>query len=127
MQSQWSDRDAERMVKDYKETGTGRDLALRVYTARHLGRDRPLVLHGSGLAVVPAIRPGCALAKRAAQVARANPDAFGLVLHKHGIFTFGENAWEAYERMIDSVSRAEDALKRGRKTAFKPAKLAKKL
>src|SRR2546429_6111459 len=48
MQSQWSDRDAERMVKDYKEKGIGRDLALRVYSSRLLGRDPALVLHGGG-------------------------------------------------------------------------------
>src|SRR5476649_1874936 len=48
MQSQWNDRDAERMVKDYKAGGIGRELALRVYTTRLLGGDPKLVLHGGG-------------------------------------------------------------------------------
>ena len=34
----------------------------------------------------------------------------GLVLLKHGIFTFGSNAEEAYERMISAVSLAEERL-----------------
>ncbi len=244
MQSKWSARDAERMVKDYKAKGIGRELALRVYTTRLLGQDPALVLHGGGntsvktkardllgeevdvlcvkgsgwdmgnieppglpavrlaalrklqaldrlsdedmvnfqrgqlldanapnpsvetllhaflpgkfidhthstsvlaisdqadgearlkklfgaaLAVVPYIMPGFALAKRAAEIARAHPKAHGLVLHKHGIFTFGDSAQQAYERMIAAVSRAEAALGRGRKTVFAPAKLPKKL
>jgi len=37
---------------------------------------------------------------------------------KHGIFTFGETAREAYERMIAAVSRAEERLTRRRATVF---------
>ena len=48
MRSQWSDIDAERLVKHYAGEGIGRDLALRVYTSRLLGRDPKLVLHGGG-------------------------------------------------------------------------------
>src|SRR5450759_1220317 len=46
MQSAWIDRDAEAAVARYKDLG--RDLALRVYTTRLLGRDPRLVLHGGG-------------------------------------------------------------------------------
>src|SRR5712672_447925 len=46
MQSAWNDRDAEAAVARYENLG--RDLALRVYTTRLLGRDPTLVLHGGG-------------------------------------------------------------------------------
>ncbi|MBN2965502.1 class II aldolase/adducin family protein [Sulfurospirillum sp. T05] len=34
----------------------------------------------------------------------------GIILHHHGIFTFGDDAKEAYEKMIDAVSIAEEFL-----------------
>ena len=46
MQSAWNDRDAEAAVACYENLG--RDLALRVYTTRLLGKDPRLVLHGGG-------------------------------------------------------------------------------
>jgi NAD(P)-dependent dehydrogenase (short-subunit alcohol dehydrogenase family) len=45
------------------------------------------------------------------------------VLLKHGIFTFGDTAQEAYERMIAMVSLAEGRLATRRKTVFAPARL----
>ena len=48
MQSLWSDKDAEAIIGRYGDAGTGRDLALRVYTSRLLGGDPTLVLHGGG-------------------------------------------------------------------------------
>ncbi len=48
MKSPWSDSDAEAMVEAYAAEGVGRDVALRVYTSRLLGRDPTLVLHGGG-------------------------------------------------------------------------------
>ena len=56
------------------------------------------------MAIVPYIMPGFALAKKAAEVFDAAPKVEGLILHKHGIFTFGETAREAYERMIEMVT-----------------------
>ncbi len=35
----------------------------------------------------------------------------GIILHHHGIFTFGDSAKESYENMIKSVQTAEDYLK----------------
>ena len=40
----------------------------------------------------------------------ADPKVEGLILHKHGIFTFGADAREAYERMIEMVTLAEERL-----------------
>jgi rhamnose utilization protein RhaD (predicted bifunctional aldolase and dehydrogenase)/NAD(P)-dependent dehydrogenase (short-subunit alcohol dehydrogenase family) len=48
MKSGWVDRDAEAIVTDGVKAGIDRDLALRVYTTRLLGRDPKLVLHGGG-------------------------------------------------------------------------------
>ena len=46
MKSAWSDRDADAAIARY--ANLGRDLALRVYTTRLLGKDPRLVLHGGG-------------------------------------------------------------------------------
>ncbi len=48
MQSGWADGDAEAAVAAGAEAGIDRDLALRIYTTRLLGRDPRLVLHGGG-------------------------------------------------------------------------------
>ena len=244
MQSLWSNRDAEQMVVRYEASGTGRDLALRVYTSRLLGGDLSLVLHGGGntsvktrardlvgdeaeilcvkgsgwdmaaiepaglpavrlqplrtlrardalsdedmvriqranlidpgapnpsvetllhaflphkfidhthatavlsladqpdaaercadlyggrLGIVPYIMPGFLLAKKAAEIFEEDEAVEGLVLLKHGIFSFGDSAEEAYERMIAAVTLAEERLKRGRRNVFAPAALPGKI
>jgi rhamnose utilization protein RhaD (predicted bifunctional aldolase and dehydrogenase) len=75
-------------------------------------------VYGSTMAYVPYIMPGFALAKAAAEVYEANPGVDGLILVKHGIFTFGDSAQSAYERMIAKVTAAEDRLAQGKKTVF---------
>src|SRR5246127_816100 len=70
------------------------------------------------MGLVPYVMPGFALAKLAAEVYEAAPAVEGLILHKHGIFTFGETAQEAYERMIEMVTRAEERLGRNRAAVF---------
>jgi rhamnose utilization protein RhaD (predicted bifunctional aldolase and dehydrogenase)/NAD(P)-dependent dehydrogenase (short-subunit alcohol dehydrogenase family) len=224
MESRWSDADAARAVSTYADKGVSEDLALRTYTARLLGGDGRLVLHGGGntsvkttirdvygeevrtlcvkgsgwdlatiepaghpavrlepllrlralaslsdeamvnaqranlldsaapnpsvetllhafiphkfvdhthsvaavsiadqanvedicrriygarVACVPYILPGFGLAKAAAASFDAHPQAEGLMLIKHGIFSFGATAREAYERMIEFVTLAE--------------------
>jgi rhamnose utilization protein RhaD (predicted bifunctional aldolase and dehydrogenase)/NAD(P)-dependent dehydrogenase (short-subunit alcohol dehydrogenase family) len=67
-------------------------------------------IFGNRLGFVPYIMPGFALAKKAAEVFEKNPAVEGLILDKHGIFTFGDHAREAYERMIEFVSLAEEHL-----------------
>ncbi|MGO9698720.1 MAG: bifunctional aldolase/short-chain dehydrogenase [Xanthobacteraceae bacterium] len=233
MKSAWVDRDAEAIVAHAARAGVERDLALRVYTTRLLGRDPKLVLHGGGntslktrardllgenvevlrvkasgadmattepeglpavrlaplrqlraldaiadaelvaieranlldpaapnpsveimlhaflphkfidhthatavlsvidqprgeekcaevfrgrLAVVPYVMPGFGLAKTAIEVFERNKPSDGLILSKHGIVTFGETAREAYERMIEMVSLAEDFIARHAKS-----------
>ena len=65
---------------------------------------------GDKVLVVPYIMPGFALAKLAAEVFETQPDAEGMVLLKHGLFTFGDDAKTSYERTIEIVDRAERAL-----------------
>ena len=48
MKNSWSNKIANRYVKKYKKLGFSKDLALRVYTTRLLGRNPELVLHGGG-------------------------------------------------------------------------------
>ena len=242
MKSSWVDRDADAMVQRY--AGNGRDLALRIYTTRLLGRDPKLVLHGGGntsvktrvpdllgeeadvlcvkgsgwdmaniepvglpavrleplgklralaalsdedmvriqranlidpmapnpsvemllhafvphkfidhthatavlslvdqpngpevcaevydgrMAVVPYIMPGFGLAKKAAEIYDAAPAVEGLILLKHGIVTFGASAREAYERMIEMVTVAEERLKKNRKAVFATAQVPQQI
>jgi len=233
MKSGWADRDAEAIVAEGAKAGIGRDLALRIYTTRLLGRDPKLVLHGGGntslkeamrdrlgteaevlrikatgadmatidVAGLPAVRlaplrqlralaaiaddelvaieraslidpmaatpsvevmlhaflphkfvdhthstavlsvidqpdgekkcaevfggrlgfapyvmPGFGLAKAAIEVFERVKPSDGLILGKHGIVTWGDSALEAYERMIEMVSRAEEFVARRRKS-----------
>ncbi len=72
---------------------------------------------GDEVIVLPYAMSGFALAKAAAAAMREKPAAEALVLLRHGIFTVGDQAGHAYERMIEYVSRAETmVLKTGRKT-----------
>jgi rhamnose utilization protein RhaD (predicted bifunctional aldolase and dehydrogenase)/NAD(P)-dependent dehydrogenase (short-subunit alcohol dehydrogenase family) len=78
-------------------------------------------LYGSRLAVAPYCMPGFALAKLAAEIFAANPRAEGMILLKHGIFTWADDARLAYERMIEFAAMAEARLKRGARKPFTAA------
>jgi rhamnose utilization protein RhaD (predicted bifunctional aldolase and dehydrogenase)/NAD(P)-dependent dehydrogenase (short-subunit alcohol dehydrogenase family) len=233
MKSQWVDHDAESLVAEGAKSGIDRDLALRVYTTRLLGRDPELVLHGGGntslkqrmrdrlgeevevlrvkatgadmatigpeglcairlapmrklrafdriddpdlvaieranlidpaapnpsvemmlhaflphafidhthatavlsmidqpdgeakcaevfgdrLGFVPYLMPGFGLAKASIDVFERTRPRDGLILSKHGIVTYGDNARDAYERMIEMVSLAQAFIARKRKS-----------
>jgi rhamnose utilization protein RhaD (predicted bifunctional aldolase and dehydrogenase)/NAD(P)-dependent dehydrogenase (short-subunit alcohol dehydrogenase family) len=79
------------------------------------------------MALVPYVMPGFALAKIAAETFEQEPEVEGLILLKHGIFTFGASARESYERMIEMVTLAEARLERGRKKVFTSAALPRAL
>jgi rhamnose utilization protein RhaD (predicted bifunctional aldolase and dehydrogenase)/NAD(P)-dependent dehydrogenase (short-subunit alcohol dehydrogenase family) len=80
-------------------------------------------VYGKRVGYVPYLMPGFGLAKAAAQVFDADPSVEGLILVKHGIFSFGADAREAYERMIALVTLAEQRLAKNRKPAFTGTKL----
>ena len=80
---------------------------------------------GDRLGFVPYVMPGFALAKKAAEVFEKNPAVEGLILDKHGIFTFGDDAREAYERMIEFVTLAEERLRKKGNTKFASAQTSR--
>jgi len=91
------------------------------------GADLVAEVYDGSMGFVPYVIAGFGLAKLAAEVYERKPDVEGLILHKHGIFTFGADAREAYERMIHHVSRAEARLAKGRRNVFAPAALPKEI
>lgn len=84
-------------------------------------------VYGKRVGYVPYIMPGFGLAKAAAQVFDADPSVEGLILVKHGIFSFGADARQAYERMIALVTLAEQRLAKDRKPSFTSARLPARL
>ena len=48
MKNNWSNSDSKKYIRKYQNLGHSKDLALRVYTTRLLGRNSELVLHGGG-------------------------------------------------------------------------------
>ncbi len=78
---------------------------------------------GARVGYVPYVMPGFSLAQAAAKVFEADASVEGLILVKHGIFSFGVDAKQAYERMIALVTSAEQRLAKNRKSAFVRAKL----
>jgi rhamnose utilization protein RhaD (predicted bifunctional aldolase and dehydrogenase)/NAD(P)-dependent dehydrogenase (short-subunit alcohol dehydrogenase family) len=77
------------------------------------GEARVRELYGDDVIIVPYVMPGFELARVCAQRIQAElkPSTLGMVLLKHGIFSFGATAEESYARMISLVERAEDYLK----------------
>ncbi len=76
------------------------------------GEARIRKLYGDRCVVIPYLMPGFDLARYCAEAfaRERNANTIGMVLLKHGIFSFGDNARQAYERMIELVSMAEQAL-----------------
>ena len=64
-------------------------------------------IYGDELIWIPYVMPGFGLAQVVARAHEAQPQAQGLLLAKHGLFSFGDTAKQSYERMIDFVTRAE--------------------
>ena len=68
--------------------------------------------------IVPYVMPGFDLAKACALAVAKNPEATSMVLIKHGIFTWSDDAKEAYDEMIALVDRAEQYLATGKAKPF---------
>jgi len=69
-------------------------------------------VYGDRVVVIPYIMAGFDLAAHCAREfpKLAGPNTIGMVLLSHGVFSFGADARESYERMIELVSMAEDYL-----------------
>ena len=83
-------------------------------------------IYGDRVLVVPYVMPGFLLARACAAIlaSELRPDVVGMVLLKHGIFSWGDSAREAYESMIELVSRAEEHVSRRLGRAAAPAAAA---
>jgi rhamnulose-1-phosphate aldolase/alcohol dehydrogenase len=70
---------------------------------------------GSTVGYIPYIMPGFSLAKAAASEYRRNPQVEGLLLMKHGLFTFGDTAKQSYTRTIDLSNLAAEFVQKNRR------------
>ena len=82
---------------------------------------------GSKMGYVPYIKPGFDLAKAAAEIYEQDPSVEGLILDKHGIFTFAETAKDAYDLMIRYVTVAEVYVAQNTANPLVPVALPKHL
>jgi len=73
------------------------------------GQERIREIYGDEVVIIPYIMPGFDLARLVAErfAAEATERTQGMVLMNHGIFSFGETARQAYDRMISLVDKAE--------------------
>lgn len=90
---------------------THADAAL-VFGNRPEGQAEMEALFGDEVGVLPWTFPGFPLAKKVADYRDAHPEAIGLILHKHGVFSWGPDARTSYERMIEIVDRLEKEILR---------------
>jgi rhamnose utilization protein RhaD (predicted bifunctional aldolase and dehydrogenase)/NAD(P)-dependent dehydrogenase (short-subunit alcohol dehydrogenase family) len=88
--------------------------ALLAITNTDDGEARIREIYGDDVLIVPYVMPGFELARACAKkiAAEMKPSTIGMVLLKHGLFSFGATAEESYARMISLVARAEDYLKK---------------
>ena len=84
------------------------------------GEKRVREIYGDRVVVIPYIMAGFDLAAYCAREfpKQAGKNTIGMVLLSHGIFSFGRDARESYERMIELVSMAEEYLQK--KGAWRP-------
>jgi rhamnose utilization protein RhaD (predicted bifunctional aldolase and dehydrogenase)/NAD(P)-dependent dehydrogenase (short-subunit alcohol dehydrogenase family) len=92
---------------------THADAVLSVSNAPE-GEKRVREIYGDRVVVIPYIMAGFDLAAYCAREfpKQAGKNTVGMVLLSHGIFSFGADARESYERMIELVSMAEEYLQR---------------
>jgi rhamnose utilization protein RhaD (predicted bifunctional aldolase and dehydrogenase)/NAD(P)-dependent dehydrogenase (short-subunit alcohol dehydrogenase family) len=76
------------------------------------GEKRVAEIYGNRVVVIPYVMPGFKLARLCAELypRQAHAGTIGLVLMNHGLFTFGDTAKVAYERMIELATLAENYL-----------------
>jgi rhamnose utilization protein RhaD (predicted bifunctional aldolase and dehydrogenase)/NAD(P)-dependent dehydrogenase (short-subunit alcohol dehydrogenase family) len=92
------------------------------------GDERVREIYGDAVVVIPYVMPGFQLARAVFERissgggGTALPDSvLGMVLLKHGIFSFADDARESYERMIHLVGLAEDHLRARHAWVLDPA------
>jgi rhamnose utilization protein RhaD (predicted bifunctional aldolase and dehydrogenase)/NAD(P)-dependent dehydrogenase (short-subunit alcohol dehydrogenase family) len=68
--------------------------------------------------IVPYVMPGFDLSKACLEAFSKRPEAPGMILLKHGIFTWSDDPREAYENMIAAIDRAEKRIAEGEASPF---------
>jgi rhamnulose-1-phosphate aldolase/alcohol dehydrogenase len=63
-------------------------------------------LFGQSIGWLPWVRPGFALALQLQQFADSHPQARGVLLEAHGLFTWGASSKECYETTLEVINRA---------------------
>jgi len=76
------------------------------------GKNRIREIYGERVVIIPYVMPGFDLAKDVARIfsKNATEKTEGMILMNHGIFSFGDDAKESYDRMINLVNEAENYL-----------------
>ncbi|VAW53816.1 Putative oxidoreductase [hydrothermal vent metagenome] len=80
-------------------------------------------IFGDRVAYVPYIMPGFDLAKKTEEIFQQYPNCEGMIMLKHGIFSFADDAQLSYQRMIEFVTMAEEHLARAKQKLFPAIKL----
>ncbi|MBM46377.1 MAG: bifunctional aldolase/short-chain dehydrogenase [Acidimicrobiaceae bacterium] len=106
---------------------THADAALALTNTKD-GERRVRELWGESAVIVPYVMPGFDLAKACALEfdRQANSDTVAMVLMNHGVFTFGETTEQAYNKMIEVITEAEDYLVREAGVDIKASAIAAK-
>lgn len=83
--------------------------AIIALTNTENGQERIREVFGDRVLIVPYVMPGFSLAKKVYEMTRGIDwnDYDGMVLLKHGLFTFHDDARTSYEKTIQLVSKAE--------------------
>ena len=68
--------------------------------------------------IVPYVMPGFDLAKACDEAFRANPGGDGMILLKHGIFSWSDDPRSSYEKMIAAIDKAERRIAKGNSRPF---------
>ena len=88
--------------------------AISALTCAADGEERTKALFGKRVLVLPYVMPGFVLAKQVHEVLQKNDlrkeGIEGIVLLKHGLFTFADDAKASYEKHIELVTLAEEYL-----------------
>jgi rhamnulose-1-phosphate aldolase/alcohol dehydrogenase len=82
-------------------------------------------IYGEEIGWLPWRRPGFELGIWLKRCAEESPNAKGVVLEAHGLFTWGDSEYECYKRTIDTINKAIAWLAENgrRKTSFGSAKV----
>jgi rhamnulose-1-phosphate aldolase/alcohol dehydrogenase len=80
--------------------------AVLALSDREGGEELCREVYGDRVAYLPFVMPGFPLAKAVAAVVDAQPQVEGVLLHKHGLFTFGDSGEESLQRHFEFVAMA---------------------